>query len=96
MSDLNGSKRGRPVSTSVLDRAKKLAPIVTVAALADLLELDKRQLYRIVETSKVEDLSRTARAHDTPIPVPIKRHSKSSHLRWFRDDVIRWIQGSAA
>ena len=94
---VNGSKlRGRPVSLSVLDRAKKLNPIVTVAALADLLELDKRQLYRIVETSKVEDLSRTARAHDTPIPVPIKRHSKSSHLRWFRDDVVRWVQGSAA
>ena len=94
---VNGSKlRGRPVTLSVLDRAKRLNPIVTVAALADLLELDKRQLYRIVEQSKIETLPRHQTSQDTPIPVPIKRHSKSSHLRWFRDDVIRWVQGSAA
>lgn len=94
MSHTNGAKRGRPSTSSILERAKQLNPIVSAPALANLLEMQPRFIYDVVRTSKIETEGYQADGR-APIPVPIKRAHPRGRLRWFRDDIIKWIEGAA-
>ena len=88
-------RRGRPAANSVLAQARKLKPIVSAPDLARLLEVDPRFIYDIVKSSNIESED-TVNGGRTPIPIPIKRAKPPGPLRWFRDDVLRWIEGPAA
>ena len=88
------TRRGRPAAHSVLAQAKKLNPLVSAPDLARLLDVEPRFIYDIVRSSNIESLE-SVNGGRTAIPIPIKRAQPNGPLRWFRDDVIRWIEGPA-